>query len=431
MKVTLIQPRLGSPGVKGAMAPLAAGILARRTPKDVNFSFIDENVEELPVDLNTDVAAMSVTSLTARRAYRIADMLRNRGTKIVFGGIHPSLLPSEALAHADVVVKGAGEQVWPKVLSAVDHGNALPEYYGDPSAPLDAMVPDRSIFKDKRYGPLEPIQFGRGCPNACDFCSVHAVFGSSIVHRPVEEVLDEITSIRRRILFFVDDNLASYGAASMELLRGMAGMRLKWIGQASINIAGNPEMLKLLRASGCMALLIGFESVENESLRRMNKAVNARTDYSKAVTEIQKYGIMISGSFVFGYDSDTAESVAKALRFSERNRFVHAYFNPLVPMPKTALFDRLSIEKRLPEEPWWISERFRYGSLPFTPAAASRESIEAACISARRGFDSLGSICGRCLGSPANRWPLRHLVLFWIANLVYRAEYMRKYGRGI
>jgi radical SAM superfamily enzyme YgiQ (UPF0313 family) len=431
MIVTMIQPRLGSPGVKGSMAPLAMGVLSRWTPDGIDLRFIDENIEKIPANLQSDVVAMSVTSLTAKRAYQLADELRSRGIAVVFGGIHPSLLPNEAIAHADVVVKGAGEHAWPMVLKDLESGNAKREYYGNPGDPLEGMTPDRTIFKGKRYGPLEPIQFGRGCPNSCDFCSVHAVYGTSIVHRPVEEVLEEIASLRHRILFFVDDNLFSYGSAFLDLLEKMVRMRVKWIGQASINIAKNPQILKLLKASGCMTLLIGFESVENESLIRMNKAVNTHTDYRTAVREIQKHGIMISGSFVFGYDTDVADSVAKAYRFCEDNSFVHAYFNPLVPMPSTTLYSRLAKEKRFKDERWWLSDTFRYGTLPFVPASASPESIEKACITARRKFDTFRSMLKRCLGSAANRRSLRQLVLFWIANIVYRAEYRRKYGKSI
>jgi radical SAM superfamily enzyme YgiQ (UPF0313 family) len=413
------------------MAPLAMAILARFTPPEVNLRFIDENVETLPDNLPTDMVAMSVTSLTAKRAYQLSDTFRGRGIKVVLGGIHPTLLPEEAARHADAIVTGAGERVWPLLIDDFSKGKLKSIYLGDSNASLDGMLPDRSIFKGKRHGPLEPIQFGRGCPHHCDFCSVHAVFGTTIRHRPVAEVLDEVAALRRKILFFVDDNLFAYGPASTELLQGLERLKVTWIGQMSVDVAKDPHRVELLARSGCMAALIGFESVEGESLERMSKGVNLRTEYAEAVALLKKNRIMITGSFLFGYDTDTAASVEKAFAFSKSNHFAHAYFNPLLPMPGTALYTRLLEQKRFTIDTWWLSEIFRYGTIPFKTIGDTCASIEGACIKARRAFDTLGSIFQRCFGAPANWRPLKNLIFFWIANIVYRAEYNRKYGKTL
>lgn len=431
MRITLIQPRVGPSLAKGSMPPLAMGILARYTPPEYRLNFIDESVEEVPEDLNTDLIAMSVTTLTAKRAYDLADHFRSRGIKVVMGGIHPTVMPEEALQHADTVVKGIGEHIWPEVLADAAAGRLKKEYTGSNDQPLQDLIPDRSIYAGKKYAPVVPVQFGRGCQFACDFCSVHAVYGRKVKHRPVDEMLEEIASIKTKVLFMVDDNIQSYGTGTFELLRGLKKLKKKWFGQISVNAAHNLELVKLLAASGCIGLIIGFESVDEQNLLQMGKKVNIKHDYIRAINNLQRHGIMVTGSFVFGYDYDNETTVRKAFDFAESHHFVHAYFNPLVPTPSTGLYDRIKAEERFTEPIWWLSDSFRYGSLPFTPKGTTAAKLEKACITARRDFDSYLSMFKRGFGSKANFFSFTNLFIFWLANIVYRREYRRKYNHKI
>jgi radical SAM superfamily enzyme YgiQ (UPF0313 family) len=431
MHVTLIQPRLGISGVRGAMPPLAMGILARFTPKHVALSFIDESVEEIPADLQTDLVAMSVTTLTAKRAYTLSQDFRSRGIPVVMGGVHPTLLPDEALEHADSIVRGVGERVWPLVLDDALHGRLKRTYEGNNNGPMNGLTPDRTIYEGKKYAPLVTVQFGRGCRFACDFCSVHSFYGNTIAHRPVDEVIDELSSIREKFVFFVDDNLQSYGDGTLELFKRMARLGKYWVGQASINMANDPETVRLMKRSGCMGLVIGFESVDESSLGHMRKSVNIKSDYGRGVRLLQKNGIMIAGSFLFGYAEDDAASIDRAFRFALDNNFVHAYFNLLVPTPGTQVYSELVAKNRLVDERWWLSDDFRYGRIPFMPEGATAEELERACIAARRKFDSIPSIIKRGISSRTNLFPPHNLFIFWLANILYRAEYRRKYDKKI
>lgn len=431
MKVTLIQPRLGTKGVKGSMPPLAMGIIARYTPKEVLLQFIDESTEEVPDDLDTDLVAMSVTTLTARRAYDLSAKIRGRGIPVVMGGIHPTLMPEEALKYADCIVKGTAESVWPQVIADAVANKLKRIYTGLNEGPLESLTPDRSIYLNKKYAPITPVQFGRGCPFTCDFCSVHAFYGTKVMHRPVAEVLEEISSLKGKTLFFVDDNIHTYGKGSIDLLKGLSKMNIRWIGQASVNAGCDPEIVKLFRESGCIGLIIGFESMDENSLSQMKKKINIQHDYIKAVKLLQKNHIMVAGSFVFGYDGESAESVKRALDFAEKYNFVHAYFNPLVPTPGTALYDRIIQEDRFINSTWWLSEEFKYGSMPYKTEGMSSEELEGACINARRKFDSYFSIFKRGFSSKANFGNLFNFFFFWLANITYRKEYRRKYGKKI
>jgi radical SAM superfamily enzyme YgiQ (UPF0313 family) len=434
MRVTLIQPRIGTAAARGMMPPLAMGLLARFTPPDIELSFIDESVENIPPRLETDLAALSVTTLTAKRAYDLARGLRNKGVRVVMGGVHPTVMPAETLEHADAAVLGPGERVWPRILRDAADNRLQKVYRGLKDGSLEGLTPERSIYARKRYGPLAPVQFGRGCGFACDFCSVHAIYGTTVRHRPVEEVLEEISSLPGGLIFFVDDNLHAYGGGTMRLLEGMARLRKKrkrWIAQVSVNAALEPDVLRLFKASGCMGLIIGFETLNRNSLSQMRKGVNVRSDYRTALRLLERHAIMTAGSFVFGYDHDTKADIIKAHDFARRNNFVHAYFNPIVPTPGTGLYERILGENRFRESLWWLSPRFTYGALPFIPKGMRAEELEDACIFARRRFDSRFSIFKRGLCGRANRASFVHMVVFWLANLIYRREFRRKYGKKL
>jgi radical SAM superfamily enzyme YgiQ (UPF0313 family) len=406
MRVTLIQPRVGTAGSKGMIPPLAMGILARFTPPGIELSFIDESVENIPESLGTDLVAMSVTTLTAKRAYNLAHRFRKRGVRVVMGGVHPTVMPGEVLQHADTAVQGAGERIWPRILQDAADKNLQSVYKGLNDDTLRGLTPERSIFKGKKYGPLAPVQFGRGCRFACDFCSVHAVYGTTIRHRPVAEVLEEVSAIRNKLLFFVDDNINAYGSGTRQLLEGLVRLKKKWIAQVSVNAAHEPDLLRLFRASGCMGLIIGFESLNKNNLGQMRKGVNVQYDYRTALDLLKRCNIMVAGSFVFGYDYDKKPDIQRAYRFARSNNFVHAYFNPLVPTPGTGLYARILRENRFTDPVWWLSPQFTYGKLPFTPKGMAAAELEKACINARVRFDSLFSIFKRGLSGKANRFPI-------------------------
>jgi radical SAM superfamily enzyme YgiQ (UPF0313 family) len=428
VRIAFVQPALSAFRSSGTIPPLAFGVLARLTPPEHEARLFDENVEALDTAWPCDCAALSVNTFNAKRAYRIAGQFRGRGVPVVMGGVHPTLLPDEALAHCDSVVLGDAEDVWPAVLRDLSAGRLRRMYKGDSERPPAGITPLRSIFRGKRYSRLAPVQFGRGCLFNCEFCSVHLLYGKRIRHRPVSEVLDEAAECKKEILFFVDDNLYSYGQAFYELLQGLSRLRARWVGQISVNAALDAKLVEAMRESGCCALFIGFETLTKENLHRMNKHQNADRDYSRAVRLLQENNIMVCGSFLFGYDADHAGSIRSALEFARENRLALAHFNPLFPAPGTPLYQRLLDEGRLYDPKWWDSHTFRYGDLPFTPKGISGKDIEEGCFNARRKFNTLGSIASRAFGRRANWYPPGHLGLFLYANLFSRRDIFKKQG---
>ncbi len=432
MKITFIRPNLYDDRSSDAMEPLCFAILKSLTPADVNTTLIDERIEQIPETLDTDLVAMTVETYTARRAYQVADRFRRQGIPVVMGGYHPTFLPDEALEHADAVVKGDAEGVWEHVVEDARAGNLQRVYQSAEFPQLDNRMPDRSIFAGKKYAPVGLVQFSRGCRFNCSFCSIHAFYGSSLRHRPVEAVVEDIRRSGRRHIFLVDDNLFIDRDTARELFEALIPLGINWSCQVSIDIARDRELVRLMRRSGCISALIGFESLEPASLRELNKHWNTKwQSYDDAIAVFREAGIMLYGTFVFGCDHDTVDAFPAAVEFALRNKFILANFNPLTPTPGAPLFDQMEREGRLLHDRWWLDPRFGYGDATFTPRGMTASELTAGCYAARRHFNTARSIMRRMFDLRANcRSPYR-AGIYLFANLTSRREIHRKQGRRL
>src|SRR5262249_32743426 len=243
------------------------------------------------------------------------------------------------------------------------------------------VVPDRSIFQGKRYAPVTLVQYGRGCKYNCNFCSIRAFYGTVLRQRPVAEVIEEIKRCRARTVFLVDDNIFVDIPLAGELFEALVPLRIAWSCQVSIDIAHEPGLVRLMARSGCINALIGFESLNRDNLVQMRKAWNLKYhDYQTSIEVFQKAGIMIYGTFVFGYDHDTPDSFDEAVAFAIRNKFYLANFNPLTPTPGADLYRQLQEEKRLIYDRWWLDPEFRYGHATFHPRGMTAEELTAGCL---------------------------------------------------
>ena len=427
MKLTLIRPNLGDFRSSDAMPPLAMGILAARSP-GWEVTFHDERLAAVPVTLDTDLVALSVETFTARRAYVLADGYRRAGIKVVMGGYHPTFLPQEALGHADAVVTGDAEGVWEQLLTDFSKGCLRPVYQGDPGAPLMDFRVDRSIFAGRKYPRVEPVQFARGCRFACDFCSIHAFYGARVRKRSLNGLRAELESLsRRKLVLFVDDNLFGSRESLLGLLAVLTPLKLRWACQISIDVAADDELLDRLAAAGCLLVVVGFESMETANLRQMGKSWNHRAgDYRQVVARLHARGIGVYGTFVFGYDHDTPDTIARALEFALEARLELANFNPLTPTPGTRLYDRLRDEGRLRSPVWWRDPAWRYGDAIFEPRGMSAEVLAERVFAAKREFYRLRSIGHRLLHHELLFSPVRSSIMVG-ANLVSRREIHHKH----
>lgn len=402
MKITLIHPCIGRiPGEKylraWQMEPLPMAHLAGLTSDEFEVKFFDDRVETIDFDYPTDLVALSVETYTAKRAYQIASIYRAKGVPVVMGGFHATLMPDEVGEYADAVVVGEAEKLWPEVLEDFKNG-ALKRKYASPLRPdISISAPDRSIFKGKRYLPVSLLETGRGCTFKCEFCAIQTFFESTQNRRSDETVLEEIRSQKdkSKLFFFVDDNVVSHPVAFKEFLRKLIPLKIRWVGQATITMTHDSELLDLMKRSGCQGVLIGFESLDAVNLKQMNKSFNAkRGGASEAVKKLNAYGIRLYATFIFGYDNDSADTFPKTLQFCLDHKIFMVAFNHLTPFPGTPLYQRLESEGSLLYDKWWLDDSYRYGDVPFQ-TKLPRETIRALCQGARRDFYSYQSILKR------------------------------------
>jgi radical SAM superfamily enzyme YgiQ (UPF0313 family) len=430
VKIALICPNLGNyRRSSDAMPPLAMAVLAARCGQHP-YVFYDDRVETIPESLDADLVALSVETFTAHRAYQLADAFRHEGKIVVMGGYHPTFLPEEALQHADAVVRGDAEGLWEQLLLDAGRGKPRRVYQNAGLPGLAGVRFERGIFAGKRYAPMELVQYGRGCRFVCDFCSIHRFYGNELRMRPADELRAELQSLdRKRLLFFVDDNLFSGEASLQALLALLRPLKLRWACQISIDVAREPALLDQLAEAGCRYVLIGFESLEPANLRQMKKRWNhVSGDYLRVARNLHQRGIGIYGTFVFGYDHDTPDTIRRSLDFALEARLEIANFNPLTPTPGSLLYERLRDEHRLLSPHWWIDPQYRYGDPIFIPRGMPADTLAQACFEAKKQFYVWSSITRRVLlGDQPFSW--FNLLTASTANLISRREVYRKQGR--
>jgi radical SAM superfamily enzyme YgiQ (UPF0313 family) len=430
--LSLIRPNIGDFRSSDAMTPLSLGILAARTPEDIDVRLFDDRLEIISEEDTPDLVAFTVETFTARRAYQLADRYRAKGVPVVMGGYHPTFLPDEALLHADAVVVGDAEGAWEQVLADASAGRLQKRYQGDGSRSLDDYVLDRGIFAGKRYAPIQLVQYARGCRFACDFCSIRAFYQDSVRRRNAQRVAAEVEGLNPRgLFFFVDDNLFGSKQALLDLLDAIRPIGIRWTCQISIDVAKDEHLLDRMAEAGCMLALIGFESLTESNLRQMGKGWNKLSgDYLRVVRRFHERSIAIYGTFVFGYDDDTAETLQASLDFAMEARLELANFNPLTPTPGSPLYDRLKAEGRLLYPQWWLDPTYHYGDPIFVPRKMDPETFAQGAFQLKKAFYSWPSMARRVLGSETGfDWFRTGMV--GLANLISRREVYRKQNRLI
>jgi radical SAM superfamily enzyme YgiQ (UPF0313 family) len=404
-------------------------LLAALTPPEHEVKIVDEAFAADDIDEAVDLVGITVMTDLALRAYQIADTYRQRGVKVVMGGIHATVLTGEAFQHADAVVISEAEEVWPKLLSDAASGEMQKIYCANKITHLNGMpIPRRDLYpkpKQRGYTPNAiAIETARGCPYDCEFCSIGSVMGRQYRARPVPEVIAEIGSIDSPHLFFVDDALALNRPIAKKLFMEMIPLRRKWAGQGPVSLAEDLELLRLMRRSGCVGLLIGFESVQKEAHDGMKKIKNLRIDFSEAIRRFHGEGIAILGAFIFGFDHENKDVFDQTLEFIIKCRLDCVELRILTPFPGTRLYSRLLKEGRLFVPNWWL-QGYPPDTLLFEPKGMTAGELIAGFIRLNRQTYSYGSIIKRFFGmSPWKRNPLGCLVYAGL-NLATRKRYFR------
>ncbi len=331
------------------MIPLTPYLLAGLTPPEWQVRIVHEYTDEIPFDSTFDLVGITVTTLHSKRAYQIAERFRDAGVKVVLGGFHPTLFPDEAEKHADAIILGEAEQVWAKVLGDAAAGRLQKRYRADCLHDLQVLpVPRYDLVNLKHFRiSVFPVEFSRGCPYNCDYCSVTQFYGHKHRVRPPEQVVRDIRATGSRFIGFVDDNIAGSLDRAAELFEAMIPMNIRWSTQVSLRLADNPEMLALAYRSGLRYVIVGIETLDPQNLASVNKlTVNQIAQYIPKIRLFQKHGITVCTNLMFGFDGDTPETFEQAFRFIKSMRVM---VNPYIvtPYPGTRLYERMESDGRL------------------------------------------------------------------------------------
>jgi len=374
----LAAPELHSPS-------LGLLTLAAVTPEDFDVRYLEMDAFDEAILRATAFDIVAISSFTAKASvmYAIADFYRARGVTVVLGGLHCTLLPREAAEHADAVVVGEGERLWPRALDDWRRG-ALQKVYRSLSL-LDVDLarvpaPRYDLLEALRYSRI-PVQTTRGCPLDCEFCAASKVFGAGYKMKPVELVVRDIRDARRHFadpfVALADDNTFVNKEWSRALVRALADEGVRWQTETDVTIADDPALLDLLAPSGCRQVSVGLESPRLESLQGIEKSnwkARFRDRHFRVVNELQRRGVSVKGCFIVGLDRDTPDIFEEIERFVRGSGLMEVQVTVLTPFPGTALYRRLAAEGRLLQKVFW--DRCTLFDVNFVPARMSVAQLE-------------------------------------------------------
>lgn len=355
-------------------------------------------VETLPTDF--DLVAISSFSAQIHQAYDLADRYRAAGVTVVLGGLHVSMLPDEALHHADAVVVGEAEEVWPQLLQDAERGQLGSRYQATGQFDLNkAPLPAYEMLDIEKYNRLT-VQASRGCPLKCDFCAASILIAPRYVQKPAERVLAEIDAIReiwqRPFIELADDNAFINRRYWKALLPELAQRQVRWFAETDLSVHQDEELLTMMRESGCTQVLIGLESPTESDLIGIELTNDRKRkwcgDYLQAIETIQSHGIRVNGCFVLGLDNHDTSIFDTVYDFAQAAELFDVQITVQTPFPGTPLYERLKREDRLLYDQAW--DRCTLFDVNYRPLRMTVEEL-------RGGFRELA---GRLYSDELTHW---------------------------
>jgi radical SAM superfamily enzyme YgiQ (UPF0313 family) len=366
--------------------------LAGMTPPEHEISYLEvddiRDLEVLPDDF--DLVAISSYSAQMQEGYELADRYRERGIATVLGGPHVTWLWHEAAEHADAVVVGEGESSWPDVVSDAAAGR-LQLRYGSLESEFDladAPMPAFELLDIGKYNRLT-VQTSRGCPHRCEFCGSSVFLSRQYKQKPIVNVLAEIDRIldiwEQPFIEFADDNGIVDSGYWRELLPEIRRRRIRWFTETDLSISEHPDLLEMMRASGCAQVLVGFESPREEDLDGLETRGNWKhrhwSSYRNAIHEIQSHGITVNGCFILGLDGQGPDIFDAVDRFVRESELYDVQITIQTPFPGTPLLERLEAEGRMRDTDRW--RRCTLFDVTYDPKGMTADQLA-------RGFRELG-----------------------------------------
>ncbi len=423
MRILLVKPRwFVKDGVYRFLThvtfqPLNLGILAALSPGH-HVQVVDLDWEGIPANEDFDLVGITASSFSSRRAFALADRFRKKGAWVVIGGVHACLMPDECLEHADAVVIGEAEYVWPQVLEDAAAGALRKRYQQDQPTDMDDVpIPRRDLL---RQDPLVGmLQATRGCNHSCKFCYLPRVPWHQHRRRSPDKVFQEIQGMKQNVIFFVDDNLFVDEDYAIALCDKIAPLKKAWSVQAPTSITKNVRLLEAMQRSGCFFVQVGFQTVHPDSLQRAGVVQNRIDNYQEVVRRFHKHRILVQGFFIFGFDNEdrrifeTAETCIKQMDLEDALLYI------LTPYPGTPIYDQLKSEGRLLSEE---REKLGWANAVFQPAKMTASELEQGV---QQTYERLFHFFKRRAPKQILKWLplfLRHPRMLW---LVWQALHRR------
>lgn len=400
-------------------APITMPTLAALVPPELGAEVrvIDEMVEPVDLSAEADLVGLTAISSAATRAYELARHFKSRGATVVLGGVHATLMPDEALEHVDCVVRGYADETWPVLLRDFAAGRLRRVYEAPTKTDANLIgTPARQHVKRRGYIACNTVEMSRGCNKRCDYCVTHRLNPTYVTKR-IDRVIGEIRSLPGKLVTFLDPNVIGNVPYARRFFTELRKLRKYWAGCISLDILHHPELLDLLVKSGAKGFLIGFESLSQAALDGANKSFNRVDEYAEAIKLFHRKGIMVQGSFVFGFDEDDPSVFERTVDFIVKAKIDLPQFTAYTPFPGTPTFERMEREGRLLTRDW---SYYNGHNVVFQPKQMSPEQLRDGLRYAWDRTYSIKSIIKRLLCRPFLLKPVALL-----SNLNFR-RFMRR-----
>ncbi|MBS0264625.1 MAG: B12-binding domain-containing radical SAM protein [Planctomycetes bacterium] len=355
---------------------LALTSIAATTPADWTLAYWDENLLQGPPPWQPfpQVVGITVHLTFAERAFQLARWYRERGAKVVMGGLHVLSCPEECAPHADALALGEGVQLWGQILNDVAAGQLQPRYTGSYRVPYrDDPPPRRDLLPRGQFLTTSSLIATRGCHSRCGFCYL-STDGLQMPYqmKDPDQIAREFAADDQPYGVFVDNNLGSKPEYLLALCRALRPLQKIWSAAVSIDVTDRPELVREMALAGCTGVFVGFESLDPDNIAESHKVSPRPDDYARRVAILHDNGIQVNGSFVLGFDHDGPDVFARTVQWIEENRLECATFHILTPYPGTPLFAQMEREQRMLHTDWSLYDT---SHVVFRPRRMSIEQL--------------------------------------------------------
>ncbi len=365
-----------------------------------SITLIDEYNQKIPYDVKFHLVAITVNTPNAVHCYEISDKYREKGSRVVMGGPHATLIPNEAISHCDFIIIGEAELTWPRFLDDFYNDCTQNVYTCDEVPTLSGIPAPRRDLIHRRIFTRGAVIASRGCPFRCSYCNLKQIYHDSYRTRPIDEVIADILKIKSKYFVFWDDNFFGDINYAKALIKRLKPLNKRWAAQVTLDRCNDEELLSLARESGCIYFFVGIESFSEESLLSVNKGINNVKKYEILINLIHKHGISVQAGIIFGFDTDKRDVFKLTLDACNSLGIDGATVSILTPLPGTPIYKQYKDEGRSISKDWtYYNSKTR---VSYTPKNMTWEELSEGYMWFRREFYSFKSIIKRLKVSNTN-----------------------------